>query len=101
MRSSEPSVAERARHLVGGQRALVVGLAREGVDLARFLTGHGAHVIVTDQKPADQLSEAMAQLNGAAISYRLGGHSVNDLIGVDVVRADRGLRLVTIRSSRT
>jgi UDP-N-acetylmuramoylalanine--D-glutamate ligase len=85
------SVAEQARHMVGGQRALVIGLAREGVDLARFLTSHGASVTVTDLKPADQLSDALAQLDGAPITYRLGGHSSTDLDQIDVVYASPGV----------
>ena len=47
------SVSWRARELLAGQRAMVIGLAREGLDLTRFLTAHGASVVVTDQKPAD------------------------------------------------
>ena len=48
MPSSSAALASRARDLLGGQRALVVGLAREGVDLTRFLSAHGASVLVTD-----------------------------------------------------
>ena len=91
MRSSEVTVSEQARHLLGGQRALVIGLAREGVDLARFLTRHGASVTVTDQKPADQLSEAIGELGDAPVSYRLGGHSLTDLDRIDVVYASPGV----------
>ena len=42
MRSSEASLS--------GQRALVIGLAREGLDLSKFLIEHGATVRVTDRK---------------------------------------------------
>ncbi|MGI9145508.1 MAG: UDP-N-acetylmuramoyl-L-alanine--D-glutamate ligase [Chloroflexota bacterium] len=99
-------VSQAARSLVGGKRAMVIGLAREGVDLTRFLTAHGASVVVTDQKPAQQLQEAMGQIADAAtadlsqgngdsrtgvVTYRLGGHSVHDLDGVDVVYASPGV----------
>jgi UDP-N-acetylmuramoylalanine--D-glutamate ligase len=70
---------------------MVIGLAREGLDLTRFLTSHGASVLVTDQKPAEQLHEAMAQLDATSVTYRLGGHSVADLDGIDVVYASPGV----------
>jgi UDP-N-acetylmuramoylalanine--D-glutamate ligase len=84
-------IATQARALVGGRRALVIGLAREGVDLARFLTAHGATVVVTDQKRAEDLAEAMAQLEGTAVAYRLGGHDLADLDGIDVVYPSPGV----------
>jgi UDP-N-acetylmuramoylalanine--D-glutamate ligase len=72
-------------------RALVIGLAREGVDLTRFLTRHGTRVVVTDAKPREALEDAIAQLNGESVTYRLGGHSVEDLSEVDVVYASPGV----------
>jgi UDP-N-acetylmuramoylalanine--D-glutamate ligase len=89
--SSEALLDERARSLVAGQRALVVGLAREGVDLVRFLTAHGATVGVSDRKSAEELRDAMGQLDGTPVTYRLGGHSLADLDGVDVVYASPGV----------
>ena len=66
-------------------------MAREGVDLARFLSGHGALVTVTDVKSAEVLAESMAALDGVSVALRLGGHSVSDLAGVDVVYASPGV----------
>ena len=85
------SFEQRARRLVDGQRALVIGLAREGVDLTRFLTRHGASVVVTDQKPADQLQDAIRELETTSATYRLGGHDVADVNNVDVVYASPGV----------
>ena len=50
---------------------MVIGLAREGLDLTRFLTAHGASVLVTDRKRADQLHDVMAQLAGVDNLVRL------------------------------
>ena len=88
---SSDAVATRARHLLEGQRALVIGLAREGIDLGRFLTAHGATVLVTDRKPREELQEAIAQLDGANVTYRLEGHDPRDLDSVDVVYASPGV----------
>jgi UDP-N-acetylmuramoylalanine--D-glutamate ligase len=84
-------VSRAARALVGGKKALVIGLAREGLDLTRFLTKHGASVVVTDQKSKEQLQEPINQLNGVDVTYRLGGHSETDLDGIDVVYASPGV----------
>jgi UDP-N-acetylmuramoylalanine--D-glutamate ligase len=91
LRSSELSAADHARRLLSGQQALVIGLAREGVDLTRFLVQHGATVVVTDRKSAAELGDAMASLPPAGITYRLGGHDAADLQGADVVYASPGV----------
>jgi UDP-N-acetylmuramoylalanine--D-glutamate ligase len=83
LRSSEPGLA--------GQRALVIGLAREGVDLTRFLASHGAHVTVTDVKSREMLQESIAQLDGSAVTYHVGGHELDDVDRADVVYASPGV----------
>ena len=57
-----------------GQRITVVGLAREGAALARFLAERGAIVTVTDQKGRKALQERLAALEGLPLRYCLGGH---------------------------
>jgi UDP-N-acetylmuramoylalanine--D-glutamate ligase len=77
--------------LPSSKRALVIGLAREGVDLTRFLVAHGTRVVVSDTKPHEALESSIAQLDGANVTYHLGGHSLEDLDGVDVVYASPGV----------
>jgi UDP-N-acetylmuramoylalanine--D-glutamate ligase len=91
LHSSEIRLAERARERVGGQRAMVIGLAREGLDLTKFLSAHGGSVVITDRKTREELSDAIGQLDGANVTYRLGGHSADDLANVDVVYASPGV----------
>lgn len=57
-----------------GVRVTIVGLAREGTAVARFLAARGAEVIATDMKPAEALAGALAQLRSFPIRYALGGH---------------------------
>jgi UDP-N-acetylmuramoylalanine--D-glutamate ligase len=66
---------------------LVVGLAREGTALARFLAEHGARVTVTDAKPAEALADSLATLAGLPVTYVLGDHplSLLDRVGVAFV----------------
>jgi UDP-N-acetylmuramoylalanine--D-glutamate ligase len=77
--SSKAGVDERARTLLDGQRAMVIGLAREGLDLTRFLLTHGASVLVTDRKSEAELHEAVAQLHSFARHGALGGGHDADL----------------------
>jgi UDP-N-acetylmuramoylalanine--D-glutamate ligase len=89
--SSEAAIAS-TRASLAGTRPLILGLAREGLDLARFLARAGAHVAVTDAKPLEQLTTAVAQLDGLAIDYRLGDPDpVEALRGIDVVYASPGV----------
>lgn len=88
--------SERARHAVAGQRSLVIGLGREGLDLTRFLARHGATVTVTDQKSADRLAEPLDALRADGlldqrVELCLGGHDAVDLGRVDVVYASPGV----------
>jgi UDP-N-acetylmuramoylalanine--D-glutamate ligase len=55
-----------------GRTVTVLGLARSGVALARFLHDAGARVTVYDGKPAAELDTAIAELGGRDVALRLG-----------------------------
>ncbi len=74
-------------------RALVVGLAREGSALTRFLAECGAQVTVTDVKPAEALAESLAALTGLSVAFALGGHPVALLDEADIVFVSPGVPL--------
>ena len=57
---------------LAGVPATVLGLARTGVALARFLVDAGARVTVYDGKPADALAESLAGLQGRPIVLACG-----------------------------
>jgi UDP-N-acetylmuramoylalanine--D-glutamate ligase len=73
--------------------ALIVGLAREGTALARFLTERGASVTVTDNRPEEALGDRLAALAGLRVSYALGGHPLSLLDGADIVYVSPGVPL--------
>jgi UDP-N-acetylmuramoylalanine--D-glutamate ligase len=50
----------------------VLGFARSGIALARFLADAGARVTVYDGRPADALGEAIAALEGRPVRLALG-----------------------------
>jgi UDP-N-acetylmuramoylalanine--D-glutamate ligase len=55
-----------------GRPVTVLGLARSGVALARFLHDAGAVVTVYDRRPAAELARAIEQLGGRAVTLRCG-----------------------------
>jgi UDP-N-acetylmuramoylalanine--D-glutamate ligase len=74
-----------------GQKVVVVGLAQTGIAVARFCHRHGAEVIVTDGKPADQLAAKMAALDGVPVTWQLGGHDLATFTSADLVVMSPGV----------
>lgn len=69
----------------------VLGLAREGVDLARFLTAEGARVLVTDRKGPEELGAALGALRDCDIEYVLGGHPPERVLAADILFVSPGV----------
>ena len=57
---------------LAGRPVTVLGLARSGIALARFLSDAGARVTVYDGRPADDLERGISQLEGRDVTLRLG-----------------------------
>jgi UDP-N-acetylmuramoylalanine--D-glutamate ligase len=56
------------------RRALILGLAREGVSLARFLAERGSDVTVTDAAPLEKLTSRIRSLAALPVRVAAGGH---------------------------
>jgi len=78
---------------LAGKKVLVVGLARSGAAAARLAAREGARVTITDQRPAIELAEALAPLEGLAVSLALGGHDERDFTSSDLVVVSPGVPL--------
>jgi UDP-N-acetylmuramoylalanine--D-glutamate ligase len=76
-----------------GVRALVVGLAREGTALTRFLVEHGARVTVTDLQSAAALAQNRKLLSGLPVSFALGEHPKRLLDEADALFVSPGVPL--------
>jgi len=74
-----------------GKRVVILGLARQGTALARYLAGQGAQIVVSDSKPAGQLTEALESLPDLKIEYVLDGHPMTLLDGAAVVCLSGGV----------
>jgi UDP-N-acetylmuramoylalanine--D-glutamate ligase len=86
--------------LLRDKRVLVVGLAQTGVSVARFCASRGAHVTVTDAKPAEALAARVEALDGCA-EFELGGHRPESFVGADLVVMSPGVpELPEMRAAR-
>ena len=77
---------------LAGRRALVVGLARTGLDTANFLARHGAVVTVTDRKDPAGLENALAHLD-PAVRRELGGHRTETFLAQDLLVPSPGMAM--------
>jgi len=74
-----------------GKRVLIVGAARQGLALARYLTTRGGQVSLTDQRPAEKLSAEMDSLKDFPVTWSLGGHSLDLLDNADLLCLSGGV----------
>ena len=78
-----------------GKRVVIIGAARQGLALARYLAELGAQVILNDQRPAEQLSAERASLAllEKQIKWVCGGHPLEILAAADLVCPSGGVPL--------
>jgi UDP-N-acetylmuramoylalanine--D-glutamate ligase len=76
-----------------GRRVLILGAARQGLALARWLSLHGAHVTLSDMRSADELQLARDSLAEYQIDWALGGHPLELLDTTDLVCPSGGVPL--------
>lgn len=77
--------------LLNGRRVLVIGFARQGQSLARWLPMVGARVIVTDKRDVDALGVDPTDFPG--VHFVLGDHPVEILDHVDMLCVSGGVPL--------
>ena len=58
------------------RKVVIIGAARQGLALARYLAQHGARVTLNDRRQPDQLSVEMESLSGLDLIWSLGAHDV-------------------------
>lgn len=61
------------------KRVVIVGAARQGLALARYLAKHGAKVVLNDKRSAAEMQPQMAELAPYGIEWSLGGHPLEVL----------------------
>lgn len=79
-----------------GKQTAVIGAARQGLALTRYLLMRGARVILTDHQPPERLAaarSALADIEAAAmnLTWVVGGHPDSILDGLDVLFLSGGV----------
>ena len=74
-----------------GKKVLVVGLAKTGVALTRFLTRAGARVTVTDVAPAHELAAMRSLIQDLPVAEELGVPEPRDVSGYDLILPSPGV----------
>lgn len=74
-----------------GRKTLVVGLARTGVALARFLAEAGARVTVTDQAPASELADRLREVADLDLGQELGVPRPSRVTDYDLILLSPGV----------
>lgn len=72
---------------------MVIGAARQGLAMTRYLLKQGAFVLLTDQKPAQELSSAIKDLPHGNLQLAFGGHPASLLENTDLVIVSGGVPL--------
>jgi UDP-N-acetylmuramoylalanine--D-glutamate ligase len=78
---------------LSASRVLILGFARQGTSLARYLVEAGAEVVVSDLKDEAALADELAALADLPIEYVLGDHPPDLLVGVDLICLSGGVPL--------
>lgn len=73
------------------KNVLVVGLARTGVAVVRFLAKHGALVTVTDMRDEEKLAESLSELADLEINLELGRHVAHSFLMADLIVVSPGV----------
>ena len=76
-----------------GKKVIVIGAARQGTALSRYLASKGAQVILTDMHSLDDLPANLPDLEKLGIQLHLGGHPLELLESADLVCVSGGVPL--------
>ena len=77
--------------MFAGSQIVILGLARQGLALARFFVANGARVTISDVAPAEKLAVELAMLGDLPVRLVLGGHPLDLLEGCDVLCLSGGV----------
>lgn len=68
-------MSSKVIHNYKDKKIAVLGMGKSGLALASVLSQRGAHVLVSDTRKAEQLTEALEALNRLPVECECGGHS--------------------------
>ena len=87
----EPATNEQPVMELEGKKILVLGLARTGLAVARFLARRGARVVGADARADDAMGQARSELSRLSAACHLGPEEAAWLDGVEAVVPSPGV----------
>ena len=76
-----------------GKQVVMIGAARQGAALSRYLTEKGATVILNDHRSKEVLAEVREELSDLNLTWVTGSHPIEILDGTDLVCLSGGVPL--------
>jgi UDP-N-acetylmuramoylalanine--D-glutamate ligase len=76
-----------------GKKVVIVGAARQGLALARYLSRHAARVVLNDRRPVAELQAEQHELDGLPVEWVGGGHPLSLLDAADLLCPSGGVPL--------
>ena len=76
-----------------GKHVLIIGAARQGLSLSRYLASKGAQVTLNDQQSPEKMQAVLGDVQHPNITSYFGGHPLSLLEGVDMVSVSGGVPL--------
>jgi UDP-N-acetylmuramoylalanine--D-glutamate ligase len=73
------------------KKIMVIGLAKSGVSMVRFLAENGVKVTVSDHKSKAELSHHLEQIEDLNVELDLGGHTPKKFIEQDLIVLSPGV----------
>ncbi len=74
-----------------GKQVSVVGMAASGMATALFLRRHGARVVISELRPAEQLRAEIPRLLEAGVAIETGGHRERTFLTADLIVVSPGV----------
>lgn len=75
------------------RHVLIIGAARQGQALARYLAKEGAKVILNDKRSADELADVVSSFEHTSVECVFGSHPLELLDRVDLICLSGGIPL--------
>jgi len=85
--------AKEQSHQWKDKKVLIIGAARQGSALARYLLKKGAQITITDLRTAEQLGPELASFQGCDIEWVLGSHPMSLIENKDYIFVSGGVPL--------
>jgi UDP-N-acetylmuramoylalanine--D-glutamate ligase len=76
---------------LAGRRAVFFGMGKSGLAGGEFLARHGADVLVVDERPVEELAEALTRLDELGVPARAGITGYRDLQAPDLIVVSPGV----------